>query len=303
MTRTNSDTVAADGANGLVRRATTNIDRRRSSVMSAAGISAALPFHQFQGREAARAPATTSIAPVTTPVTVLPERSKSMSLRGAAGVLRAQPRAPTTPRHGHSASLFSRSPPARIDGVGSEYGHAAAAAAAAAAAGKPNGRVGFTSKFMVQHGSSYPSLSTDAFSTRSTASTGQPGRHGARPTGPAEGQAPSSGYPATTRISTSPGAIMTERQAPATRQHFLADDEQYLLHPRNQLRLTKELERVRRSLLGVRRSGDNPIWQSVARVSAARRQQQQRQLEEASFARMEENGGGSGVTIADGQSV
>ncbi|CAI2164199.1 14033_t:CDS:2 [Funneliformis geosporum] len=49
------------------------------------------------------------------------------------------------------------------------------------------------------------------------------------------------------------------------RQHFLADDENYLIHPRNQLRLTKVIERINREHAAILLCRD-PIIESLQRV-------------------------------------
>ncbi|KAI9595249.1 hypothetical protein BDF19DRAFT_422922 [Syncephalis fuscata] len=312
MARTNSETTAVDESNGLMRRATTT-DRRRQSVMSMSGATR-LPFHHFHDKGASHAAPISSIAPVTSQVTATPEKSKSGSLRGAAGVLRSQPRA-TTPRHAYPTSPFSRSPP--------HHGDTSTTSADGYQIGNPVQRAGFTSKFIVHRAPSYNSLSAGSLSSLNnmmnnnakgnTRTNGRSEAHrlsymsdsgAATPTVPTSTSSPSPPSRPSTAVTdksapanmattapnanTNPTVSRTQHKLLLQRQHFLAEDEQYLLHPRNQLRLTKELERVRRSLVGVRRNGDNPILQSLSRVSAVRRQQQQRQLDEATFAKIDD---------------
>jgi TORC1 subunit TCO89 len=65
--------------------------------------------------------------------------------------------------------------------------------------------------------------------------------------------------------STTPTAMTrTQQKLLLQRQHFLADDENNLAHPRNQLRLTKEMEHVNREYLYVRRYQD-PMTESLIR--------------------------------------
>ncbi|KAI8584440.1 hypothetical protein K450DRAFT_216433 [Umbelopsis ramanniana AG] len=65
--------------------------------------------------------------------------------------------------------------------------------------------------------------------------------------------------------STAPTAMTrTQQKLLLQRQHFLADDENNLAHPRNQLRLTKEMEHVNREYMYVRRYQD-PMSESLIR--------------------------------------
>jgi hypothetical protein len=65
--------------------------------------------------------------------------------------------------------------------------------------------------------------------------------------------------------STAPAAMTrTQQKLLLQRQHFLADDENNLAHPRNQLRLTKEMEHVNREYMYVRRYQD-PMTESLIR--------------------------------------
>jgi len=65
--------------------------------------------------------------------------------------------------------------------------------------------------------------------------------------------------------STAPAAMTrTQQKLLLQRQHFLADDENNLAHPRNQLRLTKEMEHVNREYMYVRRYQD-PMTDSLIR--------------------------------------
>lgn len=66
--------------------------------------------------------------------------------------------------------------------------------------------------------------------------------------------------------STAPTAMTrTQQKLLLQRQHFLADDENNLAHPRNQLRLTKEMEHMNREYMYLRRYQD-PMTESLIRV-------------------------------------
>jgi hypothetical protein len=65
--------------------------------------------------------------------------------------------------------------------------------------------------------------------------------------------------------STAPTAMTrTQQKLLLQRQHFLADDENNLAHPRNQLRLTKEMEHMDREYMYLRRYQD-PMTDSLIR--------------------------------------
>jgi hypothetical protein len=61
------------------------------------------------------------------------------------------------------------------------------------------------------------------------------------------------------------GISRTQQKLLLQRQHFLADDENYLIHPRNQLRLTKVIERINREHAAILLHRD-PIIESLQRV-------------------------------------
>lgn len=63
----------------------------------------------------------------------------------------------------------------------------------------------------------------------------------------------------------SSGISRTQQKLLLQRQHFLADDENYLIHPRNQLRLTKVIERINREHAAITLFRD-PIIESLQRV-------------------------------------
>ncbi|GBC09981.1 hypothetical protein RclHR1_09250006 [Rhizophagus clarus] len=63
----------------------------------------------------------------------------------------------------------------------------------------------------------------------------------------------------------SSGMSRTQQKLLLQRQHFLADDENYLIHPRNQLRLTKVIERINREHAAISLFRD-PIIESLQRV-------------------------------------
>ncbi|KAH8553807.1 hypothetical protein BGW37DRAFT_518742 [Umbelopsis sp. PMI_123] len=72
--------------------------------------------------------------------------------------------------------------------------------------------------------------------------------------------------------STAPTAMTrTQQKLLLQRQHFLADDENNLAHPRNQLRLTKEMEHVNREYMYVRRYQD-PMTESLIRCMEKKQQ-------------------------------
>jgi hypothetical protein len=59
----------------------------------------------------------------------------------------------------------------------------------------------------------------------------------------------------------------TQQKLELQRQHCLADDENYLTHPRNQLKLTKVMERINREHAAIRMYRD-PIAESMSRAFA-----------------------------------
>ncbi|KAI9482557.1 hypothetical protein BDB00DRAFT_857354 [Zychaea mexicana] len=71
-----------------------------------------------------------------------------------------------------------------------------------------------------------------------------------------------------------PGISRTQQKLLLQRQHCLVDDENNLGHPRNMLRLTRELERVGREYRCVRRYRD-PMLESLQRCASAGNVQQQ----------------------------
>ncbi|CAI2172239.1 14318_t:CDS:2 [Funneliformis geosporum] len=72
-------------------------------------------------------------------------------------------------------------------------------------------------------------------------------------------------YPHQPRFPPSGGMSRTQQKLFLQRQHFLADDENYLIHPRNQLRLTKVIERINREHAAILLCRD-PIIESLQRV-------------------------------------
>ncbi|KAK9765974.1 hypothetical protein K7432_005294 [Basidiobolus ranarum] len=62
----------------------------------------------------------------------------------------------------------------------------------------------------------------------------------------------------------------TQQKLLLQRQHFLAGDANYLQHPKNQLRLTKETERIQREFIGVQQF-ENPLTDSLKRVMERKR--------------------------------
>ncbi|RIA94365.1 hypothetical protein C1645_818072 [Glomus cerebriforme] len=73
-------------------------------------------------------------------------------------------------------------------------------------------------------------------------------------------------YPHQPRFPPSSGGLSrTQQKILLQRQHFLADDENYLVHPRNQLRLTKVIERINREHAAISLYRE-PIIESLQRV-------------------------------------
>ncbi|KAG9296182.1 hypothetical protein G9A89_014774 [Geosiphon pyriformis] len=74
-------------------------------------------------------------------------------------------------------------------------------------------------------------------------------------------------YPLKPRFPPSSAISRTQQKLLLQRQHFLADDENFLIHPRNQLRLTKVIERINREQSSVLLYRD-PMLESLQRVFA-----------------------------------
>ncbi|CAG8509910.1 1867_t:CDS:2, partial [Ambispora gerdemannii] len=72
-------------------------------------------------------------------------------------------------------------------------------------------------------------------------------------------------YPHQPRYPPSTGISRTQQKLMLQRQHFLADDENFLIHPRNQLRLTKVIERINREHASILLYRD-PVMESIQRV-------------------------------------
>ncbi|CAG8439412.1 1321_t:CDS:2 [Ambispora leptoticha] len=72
-------------------------------------------------------------------------------------------------------------------------------------------------------------------------------------------------YPHQPRYPPSTGISRTQQKLMLQRQHFLADDENFLIHPRNQLRLTKVIERINREHASILLYRD-PMMESIQRV-------------------------------------
>ncbi|ORX90979.1 hypothetical protein K493DRAFT_317592 [Basidiobolus meristosporus CBS 931.73] len=62
----------------------------------------------------------------------------------------------------------------------------------------------------------------------------------------------------------------TQQKLLLQRQHFLAGDANYLHHPKNQLRLSKETERIQREFVGIQQF-ENPLMDSLRRVMERKR--------------------------------
>ncbi|KAG2226138.1 hypothetical protein INT45_011755 [Circinella minor] len=76
-----------------------------------------------------------------------------------------------------------------------------------------------------------------------------------------------------------PGLSRTQQKLMLQRQHCLVDDENNLGHPRNMLRLTRELERVGREYRCVKRYRD-PMLESLQRCVMGNKQEPEQQLQQ-----------------------
>ncbi|KAI7847701.1 hypothetical protein BDC45DRAFT_525300 [Circinella umbellata] len=85
-----------------------------------------------------------------------------------------------------------------------------------------------------------------------------------------------------------PGLSRTQQKLMLQRQHCLVDDENNLGHPRNMLRLTRELERVGREYRCVKRYRD-PMLESLQRCVMGNKQEPEQQLQQHQPHRLQGN--------------
>ncbi|ORY05657.1 hypothetical protein K493DRAFT_310905 [Basidiobolus meristosporus CBS 931.73] len=69
-----------------------------------------------------------------------------------------------------------------------------------------------------------------------------------------------------------PNLSRTQHKLMVQRQHFLAEDEKSLLHPKNQIRLTREMERINREYASLKLFED-PLTDSLSRTMERKRRE------------------------------
>jgi hypothetical protein len=291
-----------------MRRARTTDYPQRYSTVAVSG-KGVLPIGMHTDSAATTLSTTSLVAPVTTAVVATSERSHSSKLPPASGILRAQPGS-KTPRTSRPASLRSSSPPAfhehiasnstvidvlagvnsalesvptnrengrglgRSSSTGDMFSKAHATGwrhANTAITSATSQRVGFTSKFLLPQTTFSPfALHTPSYEETYGAYINGLTNSACHLAAVQEVASEASGS-AMSPGGTHPKTSYSRQDVLSGSQYHHKDDPP--LSSPYQLYLQQEWERVSQQLWSIRRSGDDPILQSLARVITYRQRQ------------------------------